>query len=53
MSQQQIQQVTLAAISEWAASSSKETFKNWVKSMKAGGRYWGSEEEFDEVPCAE
>lgn len=52
MSQKQICDITLAALAEWAASNSKESYKIWVCSMKKSGRYWGADETLEDAPNA-
>lgn len=50
MSQQQICVTTLAALSAWAASNTKESYKTWVCAMKRTGRYWGADETLEDCP---
>lgn len=50
MSQKQICDVTLAALSEWAASTSKEAFGTWCANMKKRGFYWGADETLEDSP---
>ena len=53
MSQQQIAQVTLVALSLWAATNTKESYSSWLASQKRAGFLWGADETLEEGPNVE